>query len=96
MQELMSLLTFRYNQILLNINKKRLNEIKVENDDFSFVYNVYNSLFILNKFKNFILEYKSKSMNLYKLYLNYKFYFYLLFILFFYIFCNLISYVNIF
>jgi len=86
MQELMSLLTFRYNQILLNINKKRLNEIKVENDDFSFVYNVYNSLFILNKFKNFILEYKSKSMNLYKLYLNYKFYFYLLFILFFYIF----------
>jgi len=43
-------------------NKKELIEIKVENNDFSFVYSVYNSLFILNKFKNFILEYHSNSI----------------------------------
>ena len=38
-----------------------LNEIRVLNNDYSFVYSVYRSLFILKKFKNFILEYKSKS-----------------------------------
>ena len=43
------------------INKGELNNIKVENDDFSFVYSVYSSLFNLNNFKNFILNYKSKS-----------------------------------
>ena len=43
------------------ITKRDLNEIIVENDDFSFVYSVYSSLFILNKFKNFILNYKSKN-----------------------------------
>ena len=45
----------------IKINKRELNQITVENDDYSFVYSVYSSLFILNKFKNFILKYKSKS-----------------------------------
>ena len=47
--------------ITIKINKRELNQITVKNDDFSFVYSVYSSLFILNKFKNFILKYRSKS-----------------------------------
>ena len=42
------------------ITKRDLNEIIVENDDFSFVYSVYSSLFILNKSKNFILNTNQK------------------------------------
>jgi hypothetical protein len=43
------------------INERELDRIEVENDDFSFVYSVYSSLYNLNKFKNYILKYKSKS-----------------------------------